>query len=232
MKENLVISLDAMGTFLHLKQPLADLYNQHILSLGGNPLSTEQVKEIWRKSYESMPKEVVHKKQDRYRSGFWKILTKNLSKEANITKPDLLYNKLMKYFIEPEIYSVEKSFDSFIQKAQQKQVPVIVLSNWDKRLPIVLKRLNVLGFFSLVITSEEAGFEKPSPAIFAYAEKKLKEKKIVFSSNTIIHVGDRIIDDCEGALAAGWKAILFQSKNLKQAKCPMIDSLEQLWQHL
>ena len=44
-----------------------------------------------------------------------------------------------------------------------------IVSNWDERLPVLLRRLGLFPRFKTVIVSHEAGVSKPSSAIFNHA---------------------------------------------------------------
>ena len=66
-----------------------------------------------------------------------------------------------------------------------------------------LEKLGLLPFVDLLVTSEEAGTEKPRPEIFA-----LSIRKAGCAPGECLMVGDSPKHDIEGALAAGMKALL------------------------
>lgn len=80
-----------------------------------------------------------------------------------------------------------------------------VVSNADNRLQTVLAQLGVDHFFSHIVTSEEAGAEKPSPRIFEYALQKAG-----LPPHLAVHVGDHPRKDYEAAHRAGMRALLFK----------------------
>ena len=67
-----------------------------------------------------------------------------------------------------------------------------------------------------VVTSYETGFEKPAPGIFAAARSRLELiNKDHISNETepqMLHIGDDVNEDFEGARSAGWKAILIDPR--------------------
>lgn len=81
------------------------------------------------------------------------------------------------------------------------------LSNWDPRLPLVLARLDLARRFEAIIYSAEVGFEKPHERIFREALEVLDLK-----AGSVAHIGDRAIDDVEGATAVGMHALLVDRK--------------------
>jgi putative hydrolase of the HAD superfamily len=78
----------------------------------------------------------------------------------------------------------------------------VTIKQWEK-----LIRLGLHHFFDDVVTSQEAGEEKPNPKIFNLALKKMNckvEKSIM--------VGDKFREDIYGAINIGMSAILVNSK--------------------
>jgi putative hydrolase of the HAD superfamily len=82
-------------------------------------------------------------------------------------------------------------------------VPLYIFSNWDSRLHRVLRALNWEKYFRGVFISTELGAEKPSTVAFAKVQKILG-----LPPAAILHVGDSLEHDYEGARAAGWQAVL------------------------
>jgi putative hydrolase of the HAD superfamily len=76
-----------------------------------------------------------------------------------------------------------------------------IISNWDERLLPLLHKLDLAKYFDAIIVSCDVGFQKPSPVIFEQASRKLGE-----APEFILHVGDSLEHDLEGAAAAGYQA--------------------------
>lgn len=73
-----------------------------------------------------------------------------------------------------------------------------VVSNWDSRLPDVLKVLALDRWFETVVVSHFEGVEKPSAEIFKRALERMK-----VDASDALHVGDAPELDGVGARAAG-----------------------------
>lgn len=71
------------------------------------------------------------------------------------------------------------------------------VANWDVSLLSHLERLGVAGRFQVVLSSAEAGAEKPDPRIFRLALERLGVRP-----ERALHVGDEPVDR-DGAAAAG-----------------------------
>ena len=78
---------------------------------------------------------------------------------------------------------------------------MVVVSNWDDRLPVLLEGLGLARFFEAIVYSAGVGAEKPFPAIFHHALDHLE-----LPPEQVIHIGDRQREDVEGAQAVGMQA--------------------------
>lgn len=84
---------------------------------------------------------------------------------------------------------------------------LVALSNWDPRLPVLLERLGLARRFEAIVYSAEVGYEKPHRRIFRAALEHLDLRP-----GAVVHVGDRPLDDVEGATAVGMYALLIDRK--------------------
>jgi len=80
-----------------------------------------------------------------------------------------------------------------------------VVSNWQCGLAHFCFELGIGGELDHVIASAEVGAAKPDNAIFLEACRRLE-----LPPGRVLHVGDTIIDDVEGAQRAGLRAVLVQ----------------------
>ncbi|MEB3884479.1 HAD family hydrolase [Lyngbya sp. CCY1209] len=89
-----------------------------------------------------------------------------------------------------------------LKKWRDRDIELAVLSNFDSRLYPLLEALELAPHFSRVTISTAVGAAKPDPKIFAIALKKHG-----ISPSEVLHIGDSLKADCEGAKAAGIPAI-------------------------
>lgn len=75
-----------------------------------------------------------------------------------------------------------------------------------------LSRLGLLGLVDCLVTSEEAGFEKPDPQFFRYCAKK-----VGCAPAECLFVGDSLRHDVTGALSAGMAPVWFCPEGAKPA---------------
>ncbi|MCC8016081.1 MAG: HAD-IA family hydrolase [Clostridiales bacterium] len=87
-----------------------------------------------------------------------------------------------------------------------------------------MENSGLLPYCDIVVVSGDLSFAKPQPEIFEYTAEKL-----ALQTNECIYVGDHTVNDIEGALSSGMKAIRmnwgwFKNKNLRQ-DVPVINKI-------
>lgn len=95
----------------------------------------------------------------------------------------------------------------FLGRMHEQGVKVLICT--DLTVHIQHRKIETLGIendIDYLVTSEEAGREKPSLEIFTFCLTKLG-----LSAEEVCCIGDSPVRDVEGARAAGIQAILFQS---------------------
>ena len=95
-----------------------------------------------------------------------------------------------------------------------------VVSNWDCALGSHLERLGVADRFAVVAASAPVGYRKPDPAIFTAALAALD-----IDARAALHVGDRRLEDLQGARAAGVAAVLIDRSPAAVASHEVITTL-------
>jgi putative hydrolase of the HAD superfamily len=80
---------------------------------------------------------------------------------------------------------------------------LIVVSNWDCSLPEWLRPAGVLDLVDAVVSSAAVGAAKPDPAPFRHALELAGAEP-----EDALHVGDSLLNDVEGARAAGVRPVL------------------------
>lgn len=106
--------------------------------------------------------------------------------------------RLQKRFGSVDAWQVFDDALPVLETLRQRGVRLAVVSNWDSRLPDVLKALSLDGWFETIVVSHFEGVEKPNAAIFRRALERIG----VAPANAL-HVGDSPELDGAGAAAAG-----------------------------
>lgn len=79
----------------------------------------------------------------------------------------------------------------------------VVVSNWDAALEGLLVELGLRRQLDAVVSSGVLGVAKPDPAIFLEALRR-----VGIAPQHAVHVGDSLVDDVQGARAAGVEPVL------------------------
>ena len=114
----------------------------------------------------------------------------------------------LRHFASPEPYEVFPDFIPFVEKIKSNQTKLAVISNYDKRLPPVLKKLGLSHYFDKIITSEEAKMSKPDSAIFHFCQNECGA--VDFLPEEILHIGDDIEKDYKGARNVNWNSLVIK----------------------
>lgn len=82
-----------------------------------------------------------------------------------------------------------------------RRVRLGVISNFYGNLPRILDEAGLTSVFTVVLDSNLVGVRKPAPEIFGLAVGALGVR-----ADEVLHVGDSLVHDVRGALAAGLQA--------------------------
>jgi putative hydrolase of the HAD superfamily len=98
--------------------------------------------------------------------------------------------------------SLRKGVEAFLQKAKGAGIKMAIVTDLTAQIQLQKwQKLQLDRYFDFLISSEEAGIEKPSPYIFELALDKLQLKV-----NEVIMIGDNEKKDIAGANALQIKA--------------------------
>jgi putative hydrolase of the HAD superfamily len=99
----------------------------------------------------------------------------------------------------------------FLKRLKQKYtLSIISNTHYPSLITRNLNLMEIADYFTLVVTSVEYGIRKPDKRIFLDTIRKLSAKP-----DSVVHIGDSLQDDYEGAIKVGLKSILID-KNSKQ----------------
>ncbi len=106
--------------------------------------------------------------------------------------------KLQERFGSADAWQVFEDTLPALETLRRHGVRLAVVSNWDSRLPDVLKALSLDSWFETIVVSHLEGVEKPDAAIFRAALEQMGA-----AAADTLHVGDSPELDGAGAAAAG-----------------------------
>lgn len=112
------------------------------------------------------------------------------------------FPELYERFAQPDVWRIFDDVVPTLEALAARGVRLGVISNWDERLRILLKRLRLDNYFENIVVSCEAGMCKPAPGIFERAARAFGA-----APETILHVGDSFEMDVHGAESVGFQAV-------------------------
>ncbi|WP_186645616.1 HAD family hydrolase [Fluviispira vulneris] len=107
-----------------------------------------------------------------------------------------------------------------------------LITNWGKKINAMLKALNVMDCFDVVISSDSVAKGKPDSETFHYACSLVEVEP-----KNAIHIGDSLFDDALGAQNAGLHGIWlrrtpYSNKDSKTLKHPIFSNLNEVLLYL
>jgi putative hydrolase of the HAD superfamily len=136
---------------------------------------------------------------------------------------DDFFDELYELFAMPEVWHVYDDVRPALESLENARVRLCVVSNWDSRLPRLLRALDLDRHFEFVLTSAEAGWRKPHRAPFDAALERLD-----LVAERVVHVGDSHDEDIAGARNAGIDAIMLDRERPPDYVALRVQSLHQL----
>ncbi len=133
-----------------------------------------------------------------------------------------LFDELYRRFESPAAWRVFADARPALEQLRRRGLKLGVVSNWDERLRPLLEQLDLSRFFDVIVISVEAGLAKPAAGIFLEAAAGLK-----LPPPAVLHIGDSVTEDLDGAQAAGLKAVLLDRRKQGWGH-PAIASLAEL----
>jgi len=117
--------------------------------------------------------------------------------------PEAFYRRLAELFMVTSHWHIFPDAYPTLTALQERGLTVGAVSNWVWNLPELLHALDLVQHFDFIAASARVGFEKPNRRIFEWA---LEQAKVAPSA--VIHVGDHVDADIEGARAVGIEGVL------------------------
>ena len=194
-----LVLLDAFGTLIEMEPPAPIL--ARALSDAGYPCDPDTV-------HAALVEEIAHYRAHMHlggdaaglaslRAGCGEVLARALGPgaPAPALATELLVDSLR--------FRLHHDALPTIDALTARGVRLGVVSNWDCALPDHLARLGVAHRFVVIAASAAVGAAKPDPAIFLHAARVAGVEP-----SRALHVGDRRVEDYDGARAAGMRALL------------------------
>lgn len=213
------VTLDAGNTLLYCDPPPAAIYAHH-LSRHGPRVSPDEVGPVFAAAWSDLQQRLPAG-ADRYgaRPGserdWWAAFVREVVRRLDHPAPwQPLLDDLYAAFSSADVWHSFPETRSVLRQLADRRLRLAVISNWDRRLPEILARLDIDHFFDVVTVSSLVGVEKPAPRIF-----QLTLDRLEVAPGAAVHVGDSPHDDYHGAAAAGLTPVLIDRRREFVGNC-------------
>ena len=200
------LTFDVTGTLIHSPR-LGNLYAE-VLGRHGIAVDPKEAGRIVREVWQELAC-LADPGSDRFTAhpagprGWWKRFLERFCEHLEAPEPSpFAAAELYHRFATPEAWEVYPEVPGVLASLRSAGLRLGVISNWDPRLPDLLEQLDLARYFDAVVYSSAVGVEKPDRRIFLHTVGRLR-----VPPGTALHIGDGRLEDVEGALGAGLRAL-------------------------
>ncbi|HEY6928144.1 MAG TPA: HAD-IA family hydrolase [Thermoanaerobaculia bacterium] len=204
------VFFDAGATLVFPNPPVQHVYAREF-SADGCAFSDEALARALESAWKAIRSQG---KTDRYggvrgETEFWKsVLNRVRAALDGGTVSDDAFARLASHFRSARSWAIFDDVGPTLERLRQRGLLTGVVSNWDSHLPRLLEDLGLSRHFDAVVVSAIEEIGKPDPEIFRRACAR-----VGVAPAEALHVGDSLIEDFEGARAAGLQALLLDRKD-------------------
>ncbi len=207
------VLFDVVGTLIELREPAGAFYSRvaqaHGVSLPASHL-TDAFSRILPQAaplvFDQVSIEEVPALEKRW---WWERVRETLRAAdgtAHFEDFDAYFEELFQVFATAEAWQLVDGALEVLRDLGEQNLKLAVVSNFDHRLPALLKALTVEDFFQVVLIPARVGCSKPDPRIFKQALESLD----VLAAETVF-VGDHPEIDLAPAAALGMACIAIEA---------------------
>lgn len=212
LKNYKAVFFDVGGTLLRVHPSVGDVYATHAREYGFTG-SADDLNREFRQEWTQMGgmESLGTRKGLEVERAFWKELVRRVFKShGGLENFDRYFDHIYDVFRSKESWRVfeDVTESGLLDQLQQKGIVLGVVSNWDSRLPEILKNTGLAPYFKFILASTVVGSAKPDTAIFNEALQRAG-----VPPEQACHIGDEPDTDIEGARKAGMHSILIDRKD-------------------
>jgi REG-2-like HAD superfamily hydrolase len=195
--ETLAMTFDVGGTLIEPWPSVGHIYAEVAARHGGKGISVETLNRRFGAAWPTL------RNFNHTRAEWAALVTATFGSLLNGPPSEACFDELYARFAEPSAWRVFEDVQEALERLASGGLKLGIISNWDERLRPLLRDLKLDDYFEVILISQEIGFTKPSRVIFELAAEKL-----ALPPESILHVGDSLELDAQGARAAGFQAAL------------------------
>ena len=233
MSENIkAVLFDLVGTLIYVKDPVGYVYSNVARSFGFET-DYRKLDEAFSIVCSELSRQFTMGGKIEEKKWWRNVMLKTFTSAGYDlrNKFDDIFEELFKTFSLKSAWAVYPDVISVLEKlsATESQHAVTLriglISNFDSRLEIVLKELDLHKYFHCLAYSGKVGFSKPDPRVFQYALNKLN-----ILPEEALYVGDGLDIDYYPACDLGINSLLIDRDNIcKNNNVKIVSTLNQVF---
>lgn len=199
-----LVSFDAAGTLFHPFPSVGAIYRE-IAVQHGLDYCQDELNKGFARGFRNVSKDDSILDGDQRERSFWKNVVR-VSIENFEEQPkdfEALFHDMWETFSHGDRWKPSEGAANTLEHLRDQGYQVALLTNWDSRVRRVLQETGFEAHFDHIFVSSEIGFEKPDLEIFRHVERQTNTPP-----EKILHIGDSLKHDIDGAQNAGWSPIL------------------------
>lgn len=127
------------------------------------------------------------------------------------------------FYVGSEFFTLYADVPDTLQRLCDAGYQLGIVSNWESRLPALCAAHGIDRYFQFCVVSEVEGYSKPHAQLFRRALELANA-----APEQVLHVGDKLREDVEGAAQVGIRAVLLDRTGTTEGYEPRIRSLPEL----
>jgi putative hydrolase of the HAD superfamily len=201
------LTFDAAGTLIEIVEPVGETYAR-IASRHGIAVVPADVEARFRAAMSAAPplafggvSAVGLRARERE---WWRAVVRgSLGGPNDLPAFDRCFDELFLHYAQADAWRVFPDVPTALAGLRVRGLVLAVVSNFDSRLEPLLRDLGIGRLVDHVFVSSRVGYAKPDRGIF-----RIVCATLGVPARAVLHVGDSVALDVEGARAAGMAAVL------------------------
>ncbi|MCC9599390.1 HAD-IA family hydrolase [Stieleria sp. JC731] len=197
------IVFDSTGTLMRPEPDAASVYHQFGSQFGlnvGVDVVSQRLKSAMVKHFLGENANAPTDDEVEYRR--WRQIVADTLPEIPADSFESTFRALWQTFAEPESWTLFDDVVPTLSRLKQRGYSVAVASNFDERLPPIVRALGLETYVDQILISSELGFSKPNLQFYQTAMNKLG----AVHPDRVLMIGDTFVGDVQAPQQFGWHA--------------------------
>ncbi|MBD3420215.1 MAG: HAD-IA family hydrolase [Chitinivibrionales bacterium] len=216
------VFFDVGGTLLTPHPSVGALYAHHAARFGMH-IDPQQTQQAFKQAFaRSKPHRLDCEKEEK---AWWIAIVKDTIHQLTpLRQFDAFFESVWNAFAQADAWRMFDDVIPALRAGKARGLHIGIVSNWDSRLPVLLRNLKLDHYIDSLSVSAQLGAAKPDGHIFKHA---LHQAGCL--PREALHIGDLIKEDYYGAQQAGIVPVLIKRFGMCDSTYTCINSLTKLF---